>query len=60
MLRSGSCSCLDGQVKVGVDAFLAFRAQMPIYKFLGYLVSPRDLSFGNLGLQPRSRTALVL
>ena len=29
----------DGQVKVGVDAFLALWAQMPIYKFLGYLVS---------------------
>ena len=28
-----------GQVKVGVDAFLALWAQMPIYKFLGYLIS---------------------
>ena len=28
-----------GQVKVGVDAFLALWAQMPIYKFLGRLVS---------------------
>ena len=28
-----------GQVKVGVDAFLALWAQMPIYKFLGHLVS---------------------
>jgi predicted DCC family thiol-disulfide oxidoreductase YuxK len=29
----------DGQVKVGVDAFLALWAQMPIYRALGRLVA---------------------
>ena len=28
-----------GHIKVGVDAFLALWAQMPMYKLLGYLVS---------------------